>query len=318
MSVYPRIVMAMVLVFTWTALPAGSAAPDDYPMEPRAVAEGVYAVMTPARDFPNPENLGWNANLAFVVTGDGVLVIDTGSSETIGMALRQTIAEVTDQPVRWIVNTHSHGDHWLGNHAFAEDDPEIIAGSAAKERMAAETDHWISLFDEMTEGATGEFPVLLPNRTVDERTVETLGDTEVVFLPSGGSHSPGDVAVWLPETRVLIAGDTVYTGRAPSVWDGSVERWLEFLGELQALEPEVVIPGHGHLEGPETLVRLERYLLILWDAIAQAVEAGKPDFEAVPLVRERMGDLIEAYPGFEDKIDRSVAHTYPEVEQAIF
>ncbi len=296
----------------------GPAAPEDYAMAAEEVAPGVYAVMTPARDLPSRENLGWNANMAFVVTDDGVLVFDTGSSETMGVALREAIREVTDQPVRWIVNSHSHGDHWLGNHAFVDDEPEIMAGSAAAERMQAEADGWIENFNEMTEGATGKTTPAFPDRMVDEREVLDLAGTEVVVMPSGGAHSPGDLMVWLPEQRVLLAGDVVYSDRAPSVWDGDVAQWIDLLDDLIALEPEVVVPGHGRLEGAETLTRLQRYLTILWDGIAEGVERGLADFETVPLVREHMGDLIEAYPGFEEKIERSVATTYPDVEAAIF
>lgn len=302
----------------WSAQVFAAAAPEDYPMTARQVAPGVYAVLTPARDLPNPENLGWNANMAFVVTGDGVLVVDTGSSEAMGVALRNTIRMVTDQPVRWIVNTHSHGDHWLGNHAFAADEPQIMAGSAASERMRDQADGWIDSFNEMTGGATGRSRTLFPDRAVDEPTERMLGDLRVVLLPSGDSHSPGDVVVWLPENRVLIPGDVVYTDRAPSVWDGRVARWIEFLDTLMALEPAVVIPGHGRIEGPETLARLQGYLTALWAAVEEGVQQGLPAFETVPIVRDRMAEIVVDYPGFEDKVNRSVAHMYAEVEDSVF
>lgn len=298
--------------------PTGTARPGDYPMAPQQVAPGVYAVITPARDFPNPENLGWNANMAFVVTGDGVLVVDTGSSETMGVALREAIRGVTEQPVRWIVNTHAHGDHWLGNHAFAGESPEILAGSEAAARVQAQADGWIRSFDEMTGGATGQSRTLFPNRLVDAPTTLVLGGTEVTLLPSGGSHSPGDLVIWLPQTRVLIAGDVVYTDRAPSVWDGRVGQWIAFMHELIALEPAVVIPGHGRIEAAETLTRLKTYLTTLWAAVEDGVLQGLPDFETVPLVRERMAEIAAEYPGFEDKVGRSVAHMYTEVEAAAF
>ncbi|MFN2348740.1 MAG: MBL fold metallo-hydrolase [Thioalkalivibrio sp.] len=306
------------LTFLWAAQVGAAAAPQDYPMTPEAVAPGVYAVMTPARDFPNPENLGWNANMAFVVTDDGVLVVDTGSSETMGVALRQAIARVTDQPVRWIVNTHSHGDHWLGNHAFADEAPQIMAGMESAARMEAQSDGWISSFNDMTGGATGETRTLYPDRMVDEDLELDLGGTRVVLLPSGGSHSPGDLVVWLPETRVLIPGDVVYTDRAPSVWDGRVAQWIGFMDRLIGLEPRTVIPGHGRIEGPETLVRLQGYLTALWSAVEEGVVQGLPDFDTVPLVRERMAQIVVDYPGFEDKVGRSVAHMYPEVEASAF
>ncbi|WP_026143104.1 MULTISPECIES: MBL fold metallo-hydrolase [unclassified Thioalkalivibrio] len=313
--------LVFVMILLPQAVPAGSTgavAPADYAMTPEAVAPSVYAVMTPARDFPSRENLGWNANMAFVVTGDGVLVFDTGSSETMGVALREAIAGVTDEPVRWIVNSHSHGDHWLGNAAFADEEPEIMAGSASIARMEAEGEGWVENFREMTEGATGDTTLRLPDTAVDERITRDLGGTEVVIIPSGGAHSPGDLSVWLPQARVLLAGDVVYSDRAPSVWDGDVARWIELLDELIALEPAVVVPGHGRLEDARTLDRLQRYLVTLWAAIEEGVEQGLADFETVPLVRERMGELVDDYPGFDDKIDRSVATTYPDVEAAVF
>jgi cyclase len=318
---YEQMMRFMVCFLLFLFLPAHAlavAAPDEFPMEAEAVAPGVYAVITPARDFPNPENLGWNANMAFVVTGDGVLVVDTGSSENMGVALRNLIRSVTDQPVRWIVNTHSHGDHWLGNHGFATDSPEIMAGSASIARMRQQAQGWIDNFNEMTGGATGASRTLFPDTIVDEPTERNLGGASVVLLPSGGSHSPGDVVVWLPGSRVLIPGDVVYTDRAPSVWDGSVAQWIGFMDTLIGLEPLVVIPGHGRIEGPETLVRLQGYLTALWAGVEEGVRQGLPDFETVPIVRERMADIVADYPGFEDKVNRSVAHMYEEVEDAVF
>ena len=145
-----------------------------------------------------------------------------------------------------------------------------------------------------------------------------MGGTRVVLLPSGDSHSPGDLVVWLPESRVLVPGDVVYTDRAPSVWDGRVAQWIEFMDTLIALEPEVVIPGHGRIEGPETLVRLKGYLTALWAGVEEGVRQGLPAHETVPIVREHMAEIVADYPGFEDKVNRTVAHMYEEVEDAVF
>ncbi|OOG22769.1 MBL fold metallo-hydrolase [Thioalkalivibrio denitrificans] len=313
-----RVIACLAVAALWPVQALAAASPEQYPMTPEEVAPGVYAVITPARDFPNPENLGWNANMAFVVTDDGVLVVDTGSSENMGVALRNAIRSVTDRPVRWIVNTHSHGDHWLGNYGFKDDAPEIMAGSAAIARMEQQAQGWIDSFNEMTEGATGESRTLFPDTAVDEPTERVLGGTRVVLLPSGDSHSPGDLVVWLPETRVLIPGDVVYTDRAPSVWDGRVAQWIEFMDTLIALESEVVIPGHGRIEGPETLPRLKGYLTALWAGVEEGVRQGLPAHETVPVVREHMAKIVADYPGFEDKVNRSVAHMYEEVEDAVF
>ena len=156
-----RVLAPAALVLSLTGA-AQAASVGDYPMEPQPVAEGVYAVITPTRELPNPENKGWNSNSAFVITDDGVLVFDTGSSETIGEALRGAIARVTDQPVRWVVVSHGHGDHWLGNAAFAGADVEIITTPEVAERMRTEAQTWIDTFQRMTEGATGDSRIVAP------------------------------------------------------------------------------------------------------------------------------------------------------------
>jgi glyoxylase-like metal-dependent hydrolase (beta-lactamase superfamily II) len=287
-------------------------------MRPAEVAPGVYAVTTPARDFPSPENKGWNSNSAFVVTGSGVLVVDTGSSETIGQALRRAIASVTDQPVRWIVNTHGHGDHWLGNAGLTDGGVEVIASTQVAARIRAEREQWVGLFERMTDGATGDSPAVAPTRVVDERTVMRLGGVAFELLPSGGSHTPGDLVVWLPEKKVLITGDVVYSDRAPTTREGDVQRWIAFLGELEALAPQVVVPGHGAVTGVEGISNLRRYFETLWALVRAGYEQGQSDFEILPQVRAQMADMGRQYPGFEDKIGRSVSDVYLQVEQSAF
>ena len=181
----------------------------DYPMQVRKVVDNVYAVITPARDFPSKENKGWNSNSGFVVTDEGVLVIDTGSSELIGTVLRKAIATVTDKPVRWVVNTHGHGDHWLGNKVFADEGAEIMASDEVAARIEEEPGYWIDLFNKMTGGITGNSTPVAPGTIIEGRTTRQFGNVTVEFIPSRDSHSPGDTLVWLPEQKVLVAGDVV-------------------------------------------------------------------------------------------------------------
>lgn len=291
---------------------------DDYPMRAREVAPGVYAVLTPARDFPNPENRGWNSNSAFVVTGDGVLVFDTGSSQTIGEALKRSVASVTDQPVRWVVNSHGHGDHWLGNAAFQSADLTVFASEQVTARIRSEGAEWIDRFGRMTDGATGTSEIVVPNATVTARTEHVLGGVRMVFMPSGDSHSPGDVVVWLPERRVLLAGDVVYSDRMPSTFDANVQQWITFLGELEELQPNVVVPGHGDVTDVSAIRRQREFLTAFWEEVQSGYDAGKTDFEMQDDVRAALLSFREYYPGFDDKLGRDLSHVYLQVEAAAF
>ncbi len=296
----------------------GPAMVADYDMQAREVAEGVYAIITPARDFPNPQNKGWNSNSAFVVTDAGVLVFDTGTSETIGTAIKNTIRRVTDKPVRWIIHSHGHGDHWLGNAALAGSHTEIITTPKVRERIRAEQDYWVDLFNRMTEGATGESRAVLPTTVVEKRTRRDFGGVRAELIPSGSSHSPGDLLLWLPEKRVLMAGDVVYGDRAPSTFDADVHQWIRFLEELQALDSEVVIPGHGDVGDVKLIVRLHDYFQSLWEIVETGFEEGKADFEIAPEARERLARFEQYYPKLDENVGPSVSHVYLQVEQMAF
>ena len=287
-------------------------------MKATPVADNVYAILTPARDIPNPENLGWNSNSAFVVTKTGVLVIDTGSSETIGNALKQTIRQVTDKPVKWIVNSHAHGDHWLGNIAFKDSNPVIYATSTVNDLTKSEGATWVENFKRLSEGATGDTPLLLPNKIIDERSELLLDETKIVLFPSGNSHSPGDLITWLPQQRVVISGDVVYSDRMPTTSASDITQWITMLDELQALDPAAVIPGHGDVTDVEGLRHLHALLSGIRDEVKKGYEAGLSDYEMLPAVLENLQQFEEYYPGFKDKLGRDISHVYLQIEAAEF
>lgn len=295
-----------------------SRADQAFPMEAQPIAAGVYAVITPARDLPNPENRGWNSNGAFVVTRDGVLVFDTGSSTPIGRALKQTIAAVTPLPVRWIINSHAHGDHWLGNAAFEDTVDRIYASETVTLAIKAEGQNWVETFKRMTEGATGDSETLTPNSIIDERTELTLGGRNMIVFPSGSSHSPGDLMLWLPEEQVLIAGDVVYSDRMPSTFQADVRQWIAMLDELEQMQPKVVVPGHGNLTDVGGITRLRELLTAFWDAVEAGYDEGKSDYEMISEVTGALSAFEPYYPGLKEKVRRDISHVYLQVEAAGF
>lgn len=312
-----RSTLLSVLV-TMPLTQAFAAAVEDYAMKAEQVAEGVYAIVTPAKDFPSAENKGWNSNSTFVVTNDGVLVFDTGSSETIGRAIRNTIATVTDKPVRWVINSHAHGDHWLGNAALADEGTEIISSDVVQARIRAEGQEWVERFKRMTEGATGDSTVLAPNQAVHDPLAREFGGVRVEVLFSGNSHSPGDIVFWLPKERVLLTGDVMYTARPPATFDANVAQWTRFLGELEALEPLVVVPGHGPVGKKMDIALLRGYFEALWSAVSEGYEEGLSDFEIAPRARARLVSFEKDFPGMDERLGESVSHVYLQVEASAF
>jgi len=314
-----RLLTAVVLSLSVATLAQAAAGVADYPMKAEQVADGVYAIVSPATDFPNEENLGWNSNAAFVITSEGLLVFDTGSSETIGKALLKTIRTVSDAPIKWVINSHSHGDHWLGNGAFVAEKPhEMIASDVAIDLMKKNGFEWIGRFSTMSGGATGSFTPVPAKDAVTQAMERKFGDLHVQILFSDHSHSPGDIVFWLPQKKVLLTGDTMYTGRPPATFDANVQQWIAFLAEMGELQPKVVIPGHGPVAGAESIASLHDYFDTLWSLVAEGFEAGKMDYEIAPDVKERMKRFETDYAGLYDRLGESVSHVYLQVEEAMF
>lgn len=311
--------LTALLALLGASLAHAAATIDDYPMKAEKVVEGVYTIISPAKSFPDAENLGWNSNTAFVETQSGLLVFDTGSSETIGKALIKAIRSVSDKPIKWVINSHSHGDHWLGNGAFAAEKPaEMIASDVAIGKMKQMGHEWVGRFYDMTEGATGKFEPVPAKDAVVKAMQRDFGGVEVQVLFSGNSHSPGDIVFWLPQQRVLLTGDTLYTKRPPATFDAQVKQWALFLNEMASLKPQAVIPGHGPVSDVSGLTNLQDYFETLWSLVAEGYDEGLPDYEIAPGIKEKMQRFESIYPGLYERLGESISHVYLQVEASEF
>jgi glyoxylase-like metal-dependent hydrolase (beta-lactamase superfamily II) len=242
-------------------------------MEFRAVAPGVYAYIgeTGMRTY---DNEGMNANSGFIVTDAGVLVVDSGSSWKVAQAIHAAIRRVTDQPVKFVVNTGGQDHRWLGNGYFRAQGAEILAAAPAIDDMnvrgAAQLQ---ALVGELKDKASGT-EIVLPTRTFAQVEVLTLGGREIHLLHFGGGHTPGDSIVWLPGDGVLFAGDLVYVDRLLGVLPFSnATAWLASFAEMERLQPRVIVPGHGAIcDLPKAQSETRDYLQLLVDHMQRAVD----------------------------------------------
>ncbi len=180
-------------------------------------------------------------NSTLISVGEqGVIVIDTQAGEDGG---REVLQQIAGREVLFVFNTHEHSDHTGGNGLFG---CRIISSTAARTAM---------LQSGMTKG--------LPNCHFTQRLhMHILG--EEVHMQHVGGHSPGSAIMYLPERRLLLAGDLVFNGRVPWMGQADFSRWIATLTELSTWDVEIVVPGHGPVGGKEILVEqrkmLERYV----------------------------------------------------------
>jgi len=252
------------------------------------VTANVYAVVGPLGQR-NAENDGLNANFGFVVTQQGVILIDSGASKLGAQKLESAIAQVTNQPVRWVINTGSQDHRWLGNDYFSGKGAQIIA----LKRTAATQAEFAAQHMQMLAGFLGarlDGTKPLPATTLlddNEATLELGGET--LILRYTDAHFPGDAWVWLPKRNVIFTGDLVYVDRILGVlpWS-SVKKGQQAFRALETLNPKHIVPGHG---GVCDLAKAKRDSGDYEDFLANTIGAAAKDMEPLDATLNKYADL---------------------------
>jgi len=208
------------------------------PAEVQEIAEGVHVRPGRAAILFEAGNV---ANLGFVIGSRCVAVVDTGGSLAEGRALDCAIRRLTDLPVCFVVNTHVHPDHVLGNGAFEGHNPEFIGHAKLPRAMAARGETWLR---RAAEHADEPARIVMPERTVGDRVQLDLGNRTVVLQAHPTAHTDNDLSVLDERTGVLFLGDLVFLEHLP-VLDGSINGWIDELERLSGQAFQAVVPGHG-------------------------------------------------------------------------
>ena len=282
--------LALIGLIAGLALPALASEdiPDQYPgsalySKPVEVIPNVWSAIG-ATAPPTYENTGHNNNLSFIVTGDGVIVINGSAAYVLAKALHDEIKAITDQPVKLVINENGQGHAMLGNSYWSELGVPILAHVDAAHEIE-ENGHRIleGMLRYNRDKAEGTF-VAPPTETFEDKRVIEMGDMRIEVLHLGPAHSPGDIQVWLPEQGLVIAGDMAFHERMLPIFEDTMTAdWVEtWENEFEALEATYVIPGHGHPTNMDQVRRYTRdYLVYLREKIGEHLENG--------------GDLAEAY-----------------------
>jgi glyoxylase-like metal-dependent hydrolase (beta-lactamase superfamily II) len=286
----------------------------------KQLTERVFVVHGP-QAFPNPITRGFMNNPGFVVTGEGVVVIDPGSSVKIGDKVLESIRRVTDKPVVAVFNTHVHGDHWLGNQAIRDAYPQvpIYAHRRMIERVeSGEGKDWVRLFGQLTAGATDGTRVVSPNIGLEGGESLTIGDTSFRIHHTGRAHSDTDIMIESPADGAIFLGDIVTNRRIQSARpaDGDIRGQIRAVEFALSTDSDWFIPGHGLSGGREVAQQQLRFLQDLYASVKRHYEKGLADYEMLGPVRN---DLAE-YSGWYnfDELGRVLSNVYLKVEEEAF
>lgn len=307
----------------------------------KPVADGVYAAIAkPAYKT--------NCNAAIIMLDDAVLVVDTHSKPSAARGLIAQIKQLTDKPVKYVVNTHFHWDHYQGNQAYPSSWPagvEIISSQATREsiekRGIPRVKHELVTMPQEIEKLRGQLEkasdakqreelqsnlrqaedylaelksmqVTLPTMTFDHSLILHRNSRTVEILWLGKAHTDGDVFVYLPKEKVLVTGDALH-GWTPYMGDSYPYDWIQTLDAAEKLDFQHVIGGHGDvIEGKEKFELWKQYFHDLLEETARAYAEGATQDQAEKSVSKfltaKYADKFD--PAFPQRVIANIAKAY--------
>lgn len=279
-SSIPRFTLLLTLLALSTLVQA-------YTPRAEQVTGNVYAFIGPLTQR-GVENDGLNNNLGFVLTPQGVILIDSGASRMGAERVAQAIAAVTDKPVRWVVNTGGQDHRWLGNGYFAEQGAETIALARTIETQKERGEEQLARLQPFLGKRLAGTRPAPANRALsgDQVSIELGGET--LMLSYTDTHYPGDSQVWLPRQKVVFTGDLVYVDRLLGVlpWSSPLNGQKAFRA-LEALPAEFIVPGHGSVCD---LAKARRETGDYYDFLVDTVGAAAQEMEAMEDIMEEHGE----------------------------
>jgi rhodanese-related sulfurtransferase/glyoxylase-like metal-dependent hydrolase (beta-lactamase superfamily II) len=258
---------------------------------PKEVIDGVYSAIG-ATQPATYENSGHNNNLSFVIADDAVVVFNAGGSYLLAESMHEEIKKVTSLPVKYVVLENAQGHAILGSNYWKAQGAEIIAHEHTAELIDEELSAIV-----VVEGEPGIYEraamvlndklfrseIIMPDRTFSDTLSLPVKGRTIELLHLGPSHSPDDIQLWMPDEGLLISGDFTFNTRLLPILDHTdIKGWIQSWDKLVALNPRILIPGHGDVTDLATVQHFTKdYLEYMLDAIVTLIDDG--------------GELIDAY-----------------------
>jgi glyoxylase-like metal-dependent hydrolase (beta-lactamase superfamily II) len=284
--------------------------------EPKVVKinDRVYVLLGPVA-LPSAHNQGYMVNSTVIIGDQGVILVDTGSTDEVGKNLAKTIAKLTPKPVTHIINTHHHGDHTLGNIAFPG--AQVISSAQCKVMVEKTGYEWKGIMESMIGRPfpnTKPVPASVTYPDLSRNDVTLQGVKMMLWVPKG-SHTVGDTMVYLPDDKVLIGGDILVNTQTPNLRDGNLSNWVGTLAEVQRIDAKTIVPGHGPLMTKADAKKLHDMMAAFYAGVEAGYKKGLTDSD----IRKTL-DLKEwkKLKEFDTTMGANINRAYLEVEAASF
>lgn len=306
-----RQMLLLVLAFVVGGSPARAADAAPVPLVMNEVAPGVF-VHRGVHEEMTPENRGDVANIGFIVGRRCVAVIDTGGSPAVGQALKAAVRHRTQRPICYVINTHVHPDHQLGNAAFSDKGTVFVGHTRLPDALAARGETYLRTAEREVGAASRGQTVRGPDERVEARRELDLGGRKLRLEAWPTAHTDNDLTVYDESTDTWWLSDLLFVERTPVV-DGRLLGWLAWSREARERMPRHIVPGHGPVDPPwpGALDAQTRYLEGLAKTVRAALKADRTlteVLEAAPTTDPAGWRLFEHYHR------RNLSAAYSELE----
>lgn len=284
----------------------------NYNLSAEKITDNTYVFFGSTKHFTF-KNGGNIVNTGYIVTEQGVVVIDTGPSLNYGSQMRQYIENSTNKKVIKVFITHHHPDHFLGNQAY-KDVPiaslKAVNSAIHEQGEGLNTNMYVLVGDWMKGTEVYE-----PTEQIEPGAVEEIGGHKLEFIQLEG-HTHSDLAILDHTTGVLFAGDLVFNNRTPTTPHADIKKWVKSLEQLNKLDFKYLIPGHGQaLKDNTAIIKTKEYIEWLDNSLQKFVNSGTDMSEALI---HKIPESFHNMDTLEEEYQRSILQLYPRYEEQIF
>lgn len=259
-------------------------------------------------EYFSKKNGGDISNCAFIITKNAVILIDTGSSVEYAKEVKKEISKITKKPIKYVINSHQHPDHFLGNYTFQNSD--IFASKYVQEEIKRNGELYLNNMIRLIMGISGSTKVKVPNKILKEGILSLDNYDLEIFLLEG--HTKKDTVVFDKNTKTLYTSDLIFNNRALATPHANIEKWIETLKYLKTLNFNTLVPGHGKtVQGKKVINENIEYLEFLHNTLKDGIENGLEPFE---ILSKEVPEHIKNYSIFEEEYERSIINLYEKYE----
>ena len=227
---------------------------------------------------------GIDSNTTFLITNEGVIVVDTRVTPAEAKKVKEEVRKQTQLPILYTINTHYHGDHSFGNQVF-KGTHTIIAHENVRKALEGELGQaHLEVFKSFKIPGMDETVITPPNMIFKEKMHVYAGEYHLELIHAPG-HTDGDLFIYIEALKTIIAGDLITTGKIPYMGDAYIEDWIKALNYIGDLDAEIYIPGHGNPGGKPLLIAMKHYLIDLRRLVTFQIDEGRSLKETQDAVR---------------------------------